>query len=112
MTNHTAGTRAGLGDGQRPLRVGDDELPAGVVPLLTIAGAAAYLGLSVRHLQDRADVPRIDVSAPGATKPQWRYRLTDLEAFAASRLVSPRPQDRKAEKSVTPTSALGRAGAR
>ena len=82
--------QAHLIEAQVARNAGDKDLPAGVVPLLTIAGAAAYLGLSVRHLQDRADVPRIDISAPGATKPQWRYRLTDLEAFAASRLVGRR----------------------
>jgi hypothetical protein len=64
-------------------------LPLGVVPLLTVAEAARFLGLSVRHLQDRADIPRVDVAAPGATKPAWRYRLADLDHFAASRLVNP-----------------------
>jgi hypothetical protein len=69
-------------------RVLATQLPAGVVPLLTTAEAARYLKLSVRHIQDRADIPRVDVSAPGATKPAWRYRVADLEHFAASRLVN------------------------
>lgn len=64
-------------------------LPAGVVGLLTIKQAAAYLRLSPRHLQDRADIPRVNVSAPGAGKPAWRYRVEDLEQFAASRNVNP-----------------------
>ena len=63
------------------------QLPAGVVGLLTVAQAAAYLGLSPRHLQDRADIPRVDVSAPGAARPAWRYRVQDLEQFAARRVV-------------------------
>ncbi|GEM_PF-5296955 len=64
-------------------------LPAGVIGLLTLAQAAAYLGVSIRHLQDRVDIPRVDVSAPGAGKPAWRYRLHDLEHFALSRTVNP-----------------------
>lgn len=64
-------------------------LPAGVVGLLTAKQAAAYLGLSPRHLQNRADIPRVDISAPGATRRQWRYRVGDLEAFAATRVTLP-----------------------
>ncbi len=64
-------------------------LPANVTPLLTVAQAAQYLGLSERHLQDRADIPRLDAAAPGATRPLWRYRVTDLERFAESRVILP-----------------------
>jgi hypothetical protein len=64
-------------------------LPPGVMPLLTTAEAARYLGLSRRHMQDRADIPRVDVSAPGAARPAWRYRVEDLARFAAARVVAP-----------------------
>jgi hypothetical protein len=64
-------------------------LPAGVVPLLTQHQAAVYLGVSSRHLQGRADIPRLDVAPPGSSRPQWRYRLQDLEAFADSRIILP-----------------------
>lgn len=66
-------------------------LPPGVVGLLTVSQAAAYLGVSVRHIQDRADIPRVDISAPGAGRPQWRYRVADLEQFSARRVVAPYP---------------------
>lgn len=76
-------------------RVGGEatSLPVGVVGLLTIVQAATYLRVSIRHLRDRADIPRLDVSAPGATRPQWRYRVADLDAFAASRTILPYRSD-------------------
>ena len=71
----------------RPMAPSPPMLPANVMPLLTTAQAAAYLGISERHLQDRADIPRLDVGPPRGARPLWRYRLSDLEAFAARRVV-------------------------
>lgn len=64
-------------------------LPSGVTPLLNVAEAARYLGLSVGHVQARADIPRVNVAAPESHKPAWRYRVVDLERFAELRLVNP-----------------------
>jgi len=57
-------------------------------PLLTEVEAAAWLKMSPRHLRDRVDIPRCDMSAPGARLPMWRYRIVDLEALAESHLVN------------------------
>lgn len=56
-------------------------------PVLTTAEAASYLRVSVRALQDRADIPRVDIAAPGSRKAQWRYRRPDLERFVAERAI-------------------------
>jgi hypothetical protein len=55
---------------------------------LTTDQAAAALGISVRQLKDRADIPRCDIAPPGATRAQWRYLPGDLHAFVAARRVS------------------------
>ncbi len=47
---------------------------------LTVDEAAGYLRMSSRQLIDRADIVRVDVALPGATRPQWRYRLTYLQS--------------------------------
>lgn len=60
--------------------------PVGGEPVLTLDQAAAYLGMSRRHLQDRRDVPRVDLKAPGAKTPMWRYRRVDLDAFVLRRV--------------------------
>jgi hypothetical protein len=59
--------------------------------VFTLEEAAVYLRMSPRALQDRADIPRCDISAPGAARPMWRYRRTDLDAFLAARVVNPLP---------------------
>lgn len=65
-------------------------LPA---PTLTAAAldrqaAAEYLGVSVSWLV-AAPVPRADLRLPGATRPVWRWRRADLDAYLASRVVAP-----------------------
>lgn len=62
-----------------------DQLPT--FGLLTSRQAAAWLNISLRALADRADVPRLNLAAPGADRPMWRYHVADLEAFAAARVV-------------------------
>lgn len=61
--------------------------------VMTLKEAATYLRMSPRALQDRADIPRTDIAAPGATRAMWRYRVIDLDAFLAQRLVNPFPQE-------------------
>lgn len=61
-------------------------LPAG---LLTEQQAADYLGVSLRYMKGRGDVPRVNVAAPDAKRPMWRYRLADLEAWTAKHTVNP-----------------------
>ena len=50
--------------------------------------AAEYLGVSVSWLV-AAPVPRVDLRLPGATRPVWRWRCSDLDAYLASRVVPP-----------------------
>jgi hypothetical protein len=57
--------------------------------LLTLKQAADYLALSPRSLQDRADVPRVDIRDPASDRACWRYRREDLDTFAARRVVNP-----------------------
>jgi hypothetical protein len=63
--------------------------PAPPLEVFTLAEAAEYLRISPRALQDRADIVRVDVSAPGADRAMWRYRKADLDRFLASRVVNP-----------------------
>jgi hypothetical protein len=82
-------------------------LPSGVTPLLNVAEAARYLGLSVGHLQARGDIPRVNVAAPESHKPAWRYRVVDLERFAELRLVNPyRTHDDQERDSQRPRSGV------
>jgi hypothetical protein len=57
---------------------------------LTQREASVYLGLEPgsRWLDD-APVPRCDIRKPGSSRPVWRWRRADLEAFLASRVVAP-----------------------
>lgn len=61
--------------------------------LLTLKQAADYLALSPRALQDRTDIPRVDVRDPASDRAAWRYRRVDLDAFAARRVVNPFPSE-------------------
>jgi hypothetical protein len=38
---------------------------------------------------DTAPVPRCDIRKPGALRPVWVWRVSDLDAFLASRVVQP-----------------------
>ena len=51
--------------------------------ILTQAQAASYLGISIRSLQDRADVPRHDIRPPGSRKAQWRLVRAELDQWVA-----------------------------
>jgi len=53
--------------------------------LLTIKQAAALLSMSVRTLQARRDIARLDVRPPGSKRPMIRYRRDDINAYIASR---------------------------
>jgi hypothetical protein len=60
---------------------------AGYINFNATEQAAAALGISVRQLKDRADIPRCDIAPPGATRAQWRYLPGDLQAFVAARRI-------------------------
>ena len=51
--------------------------------------AARFLAISLRALQGRADIPRVDMSAPGSSRAMWRYRRADLEQLIAFRTIAP-----------------------
>lgn len=51
-------------------------------------GAAEYLGVSPGWLV-QAPVPRVDLRLPGAGRPVWRWRVADLDAYLAGRVVQP-----------------------
>jgi hypothetical protein len=57
--------------------------------LLTASEAASWLRISLRQIVDRADLPRLNVAVSDLKRPQWRYRVADLEAFAADRVILP-----------------------
>jgi hypothetical protein len=40
-------------------------------------------------LDPRCPVPRVDMRLPGAGKPLWRWRVEDLQAWLATRVVPP-----------------------
>lgn len=49
--------------------------------------AAAYLNVSVSHFRDdvRKLLPVVDLRAPGARQPLFRWMKTDLDAFLSAR---------------------------
>lgn len=50
--------------------------------------AASYIDVERSWLDD-APIPRVDMRKPGASKPTWRWRRVDLDAWLESRLVPP-----------------------
>jgi hypothetical protein len=56
--------------------------------LLTSKQAAAYLAISLRALQSRADIPRVDMSPPGSERAMWRYCRADLDRLIAMRTIA------------------------
>lgn len=56
--------------------------------LLRPKEAAAFLAISLRALQSRADIPRVDMSPPGSERAMWRYRRADLEQLIAMRTIA------------------------
>lgn len=59
-------------------------LPPG--QLLTTDEAAAYLSVSRRWLEQNPDIPRIDLARSGMKRSMPRYRVKDLDGYAARRL--------------------------
>ena len=59
------------------------------VGLLSKRDAAAYLGVSVRWLESNPAVPRVNLAQPGRSRAMWRYRVGELDEFAASRRTEP-----------------------
>jgi hypothetical protein len=57
--------------------------------LLRPKEAAAYLAVSLRALQSRADIPRVDMSPPGSERAMWRYCRADLDRLIAMRTIAP-----------------------
>jgi len=57
--------------------------------LLVSKDAAKFLAISLRLLQSRADIPRVNVSPPGSERPMWRYRRGDLIEFIARSTILP-----------------------
>lgn len=75
------------------------DLGGGVRPAaLRQRPAEAYLGLGEDFLDEPSPVPRCDVRRPGAKRPVWVWRIVDLDAFLASRLVPPGMPSPWAEK--------------
>lgn len=66
-------------------------LPVGVIPLLDIKQAAAYLGFKgIRSMERHGPaIPRVNVAPAGSHKPAWRYRVEDLQLFVVTRLKNP-----------------------
>jgi hypothetical protein len=56
--------------------------------LLTSRQAAAYLAISLRALQSRADIPRVNIAPPGSERAMWRYCRADLDQLIAMRTIA------------------------
>lgn len=56
--------------------------------LLTSKQAAAYLAISLRALQGRADIPRVNIAPPGSERAMWRYCRADLDQLIAMRTIA------------------------
>jgi hypothetical protein len=62
---------------------------APIVGALDAHSAARYLGMKDGRYMDDLPIPKVDLAKPGAARPRWAWRLADLEAFLASRVVQP-----------------------
>lgn len=60
-----------------------------LVAALDAEAAAHYLGMKDGRWMDDAPIPWVDLRKPGSTKPLRRWRIMDLDAFLARRLVQP-----------------------
>lgn len=75
-------------DPNRPRTVCPSEPPE---PLLRSSDLGRVLALGRTQtwaLLNSGAIPRVDVAPPGAKRPSWRVRQSDLEAFLASRKVA------------------------
>lgn len=55
-------------------------------------GSARYLGFTGEHSDrwmDDAPIARCDIRKPGSSRPIWRWRKVDLDAYLESRLIPP-----------------------
>lgn len=65
----------------------------------TREAAARYLGFeSARSLEERADIPYVDLRKPGAKQPMIRYLKADLDRLLAERRVDPVAERRAVEQ--------------
>jgi hypothetical protein len=62
-------------------------------PLLNAKEAAAFLTISLRSLQARAEFPRVNVSPLGSQRAMWRYRRADLEDYIDKHTIIPFRQE-------------------
>lgn len=62
-----------------------------MIALLDTRAAAQYLGVSPSHFRAHIapTLPRLNVAAPGARVPNWRYRAETLDAWIAARERGP-----------------------
>jgi len=56
---------------------------------LNAHAAAQYLGFRDGRVMDELPIRRVDLAKPGALRPRWAWRVVDLDAFLASRVVEP-----------------------
>jgi hypothetical protein len=81
-----------------------------MTPVLTLAAAAAALGLSTRHLRDliaEGQIAAWDAASPGAARPAIRIEQREVDAFKLRRRLPCRTADGAAE-TTEPARAMGR----
>lgn len=66
-----------------------DRRAAPLFGALDAHAAARYLGMKDGRYMDELPIPRVDLAKPGAVRPRWVWRLADLDAHLASRIVQP-----------------------
>ncbi len=52
---------------------------------MTRREAASYLGVSVRFLEANTSIHKSNLAGPASRRPTWRYKRSDLDAWAAER---------------------------
>jgi len=65
--------------------------PAQFAPVGALAAhaAARYIGMKDGRFMDELPIARVDLARPGAARPRWVWRVADLDAFLAARVVEP-----------------------
>jgi hypothetical protein len=69
----------------KPQRQRRKELSDSPDAYLDRRAAAAYLRLSVRFLEGNTSIPKTNFAGVNAKRPTWRYKRSDLDAWAAER---------------------------
>jgi hypothetical protein len=54
--------------------------------------AAEFLGVSLRFLEGNTSIPKHNLAGPGAKRPTWRYKQSELEAWLADRKRASEPR--------------------